>query len=144
MTSTGFEQVTVTPLKRIPTNGGDVLHALKRSDTGFLGFGETYFSWIEPGKVKAWKCHKRMTLNLVVPTGEVLFVLYEPTLQRFREELLGEARYVRLTIPPTVWFGFQGTASVNSLVMNIADVEHDPDEVQRASISSIEYQWRRR
>jgi len=144
MRPTGFEQVAVTPLKRILTNGGDVLHALKCSDEGFLGFGEAYFSWIEPGIVKAWKCHKRMTLNLVVPVGEVLFVLYEPTLDRFREELLGEARYARLTIPPTVWFGFQGTASVNSLVMNLADVEHDPDEVLRASISSIEYQWRRR
>ena len=144
MSNNSFERICVVPLKRISTKGGDVMHALKASDNGFSGFAEAYFSWIEKGAVKAWKCHQRMTLNLVVPIGEVLFVLYEPTLDRFREELLGEARYVRLTIPPTVWFGFQGTASVNSLVMNLADVEHDPDEVLRASISSIEYQWRRR
>jgi hypothetical protein len=41
------DNIHVTPLKRITTEGGDVMHALKNSDTGFNGFGEVYFSWVE-------------------------------------------------------------------------------------------------
>ena len=141
MSNNNFERICVVPLKRISTKGGDVMHALKASDNGFLGFAEAYFSWIEKGAVKAWKCHQRMTLNLVVPVGEVRFVLYEPNFEKFREEIVGETRYVRLTIPPAVWFGFQGIASVDSLVMNLANVEHDPDEVLRKPISSVDYCW---
>ena len=78
-----LDDIIVTPLKRIPTDGGDVMHALKFSDNGFKGFGEVYFSWIEQGIIKAWKRHQRMTLNLVVPLGEVRFVFHiaEPKLK---------------------------------------------------------------
>ena len=68
--------IVKTPLKRIPTVGGDVMHALKYSDNGFNGFGEVYFSWVERGAIKAWKCHQKMTLNLVVPLGEISFVFH--------------------------------------------------------------------
>ena len=68
--------ILVTPLRRITTDGGDVMHALKKSDIGYNGFGEVYFSWVEQGAIKAWKCHQRMTLNLVVPVGEVHFVFH--------------------------------------------------------------------
>ena len=71
-----LDDILVTPLKRIPTVGGDVMHGLKKSDNGFNGFGEVYFSWVEQGAIKAWKCHQRMTLNLVVPMGEVSFVFH--------------------------------------------------------------------
>ena len=50
-----LDDILVTPLKRIPTVGGDVMHGLKKSDNGFNGFGEVYFSWVEQGAIKAWK-----------------------------------------------------------------------------------------
>ena len=34
------------------------------------GFEEAYFSLIDKDAVKAWKRHKTMTLNLVVPLGD--------------------------------------------------------------------------
>ena len=68
--------IFVTPLKRIKTEGGDVMHALKKSDHRYNGFGEVYFSWVKQGAIKAWKCHQRMTLNLVVPMGEVRFIFH--------------------------------------------------------------------
>ena len=137
-----LDDILVTPLKRIPTDGGDVLHALKNSDPGFNGFGEIYFSLVEQGAVKAWKCHQSMTLNLVVPIGEVRFVFHLTNEKHsFRTENIGEERYVRLTVPPGIWFGFQGKASRSSLLMNVADIEHDPDEVERKSVSSFAYEW---
>ena len=44
--------VNITPLSIIDTKGGDVLHAMKMSDHGYSGFGEAYFSTIEPQAIK--------------------------------------------------------------------------------------------
>ena len=137
-----LDDILVTPLKRIPTDGGDVMHALKHSDNGFKGFGEVYFSWIEKGHIKAWKCHQLMTLNLVVPIGEVSFVFHLTNQKNsFRNENIGEERYVRLTVPPGIWFGFQGISSSRNLLMSLADMAHDPDEVLRKTTSEIDYNW---
>jgi dTDP-4-dehydrorhamnose 3,5-epimerase len=134
--------ILVTPLRRIPTIGGDVMHALKNSDNGFNGFGEVYFSWVERGAIKAWKCHQHMTLNLVVPLGEISFVFHIKDQENcFRTENIGEEKYVRLTVPPGIWFGFQGRGSSQSLLMNLADMAHDPDEVLRKKTSEIVYNW---
>ena len=134
--------ILVTPLRRIPTIGGDVMHALKDSDDGFNGFGEVYFSWVEQGAIKAWKYHQHMTLNLVVPLGEISFVFHIKDQENcFRTENIGEEQYIRLTVPPGIWFGFQGRGSGQSLLMNLADMAHDPDEVLRKNPSEIVYNW---
>ena len=138
----GLKDILTTPLKRISVEGGDVMHALKKSDNGFNGFGEVYFSWVEQGAIKAWKCHQHMTLNLVVPLGEISFVFHIKDQEKyFRTENIGEERYVRLTVPPRIWFGFQGKAFGRSLLMNLADMAHDPDEVLRKKTSEIVYNW---
>ena len=137
-----LDDILVTPLKRIPTVGGDVMHGLKKSDNGFNGFGEVYFSWVEQGAIKAWKCHQRMTMNLIVPVGEVGFVFHLTNqINGFRTENIGEERYLRLTVPPGIWFGFQGIATERSLLTNMADIAHDPDEVLRKKISEFDYHW---
>ena len=118
------------------------MHALKDSDDGFNGFGEVYFSWVEQGAIKAWKYHQHMTLNLVVPLGEVSIVFHLKDQEKyFRTENIGEERYARLTVPPGIRFGFQGKASGRSLLMNVADIEHHPDEVLRKPVSNIFYKW---
>ena len=72
-----IDGVYLTQLKDIGTNGGSVLHAMKKSDDGFRGFGEAYFSVVDYGIVRGWKRHREMTLNLVVPVGEIKFVLID-------------------------------------------------------------------
>ena len=142
MGTMNLDKILVTPLKCIPTSGGEVMHALKKKDHCFKGFGEAYFSWIDYKAIKAWKCHQRMTLNLIVPLGMVRFVFYlSEQKNNSRVEDIGEERYARLTIPPGFWFGFQGIASGRSLLMNVADIEHDPDEVLRKPVSNFLYDW---
>jgi dTDP-4-dehydrorhamnose 3,5-epimerase len=137
-----LEKIIVTPLANIYTQGGNVLHAMKSSDAGFSGFGEAYFSWIKDGEVKAWKVHKSMTMNIVVPHGDVRFVFYCSDLKTYREENIGTNRYARLTIPPGLWFGFKGIGSLGqSLVLNLANIPHNPSEVERLEISKIKYDW---
>ena len=142
MIDLSLDNIHVTPLKRITTEGGDVMHALKKSDTGFNGFGEVYFSWVEEAAIKSWKCHQLTTLNLVVPLGEVRFVFHLPEHKNeFRIEKLGNERYSRLTVPPGIWFGFQGVAPGSSLLMNVTDFEHHPNEVLRKNPSDFTYEW---
>lgn len=133
--------VTVTPLARIETAGGDVLHAMKQSDAGFAGFGEAYFSWVNAGAVKAWKRHTRMTMNLVVPLGQVRFVFCLEGGREFRVEEIGTDRYARITVPAGIWFGFQGLAEPRSLVLNLASIPHDAHEVERRTLADIPYGW---
>jgi dTDP-4-dehydrorhamnose 3,5-epimerase len=136
-----LSDIQVTPLRRIPTPGGDVLHALKASDPGFSGFGEVYLSEVRQGVVKAWKRHIRMTLNLVVPSGRVRFVFGTTTdTSEFRQVIIGPDDYARLTVPPGLWFGFQGLTT-NSLVLNVADIEHDPSEVERCPVDQLQFRW---
>lgn len=136
--------ILVTPLRRVETIGGDVLHGMKQSDAGYAGFGEVYFSWVSMDIVKAWKCHTQMTMNVAVPVGKVRFVfrcVNSDDIEEFRVEEIGEDRYVRLTVPPGIWFGFQGLGTPQSLVMNIASIPHDPNEVERMLLSDINYKW---
>ena len=67
----------LTPLKRIATPKGDVMHGLKASDPGYAGFGEAYFSLVNEGETKGWKRHFRMTLNLVCAAGRIRVVVRE-------------------------------------------------------------------
>ncbi len=133
-----MELIQKTNLKKIYQPNGDILHALKSTDDGFKRFGEVYFSKINHGSIKAWKRHLKMTLNLVCPIGKVKFVFYKEKLG-FETAIIGEEIYQRLTVPPGIWFGFQGMSSPFSLVMNLADIVHDPKEIERLSIECISF-----
>ncbi|MES2510140.1 MAG: dTDP-4-dehydrorhamnose 3,5-epimerase [Pseudomonadota bacterium] len=141
MGAVGLADILVTPLARISTEGGDVLHAMKVHDSGFAAFGEAYFSQVKCGAVKAWKCHLQMTMNVVVPVGMVRFVFKGAEKDDFRVEEIGVDRYMRLTVPPGIWFGFQGLASPQSLVLNIASLPHDVNEVRRMAVTEVNYAW---
>lgn len=142
MGSVSVDQIMVTPLRRVHAAGGDVLHAMRLDDLGFMGFGEAYFSQIELGVVKAWKRHLRMTMNLVVPVGCVRFVFLAEGSSTLRKEVLSETRYARITVPPGIWFGFQGLLVRQSVVLNLSNIPHDPQEVERLPVSEFEYKWK--
>ena len=142
--------VEIRPLRIIPAAGGPVLHMLKAQDPEFTVFGEVYCSEVEPLAVKAWKRHKLMTQHFIVPVGRVLFVLYDdrensPSQGTVLECELGRPdAYSLLTLPPMLWYGFKGLASAPSLIVNCADLAHQPDESQRADpdAARIPYVWK--
>ena len=131
-------QIIETPLRRIPLDTGDVLHGLKVSESSYSGFGEVYFSSIHPGVFKGWKRHNLMTMNLIVVSGLVRFIFYDNTNLR-SDYIIGDSNYSRLTIPPGFWFGFQGIASSTSILCNLSNIEHDPNEVERLPPSQFSY-----
>ena len=136
--------VIITPLDIINTPGGDVLHAMKGSSAGYSNFGEAYFSQVDNGAVKAWKRHREMTLNLVVPVGKIRFVLFDDRKlpkAKFQEVVISKDSYYRLTIPPKIWVGFQGLSDGVSMLLNIANIEHNQHEVDNRNIEEIEFNW---
>lgn len=142
MLKSNLKNITITQLSIFDVDEGRVMHGIKENDQGYFGFGEVYFSYIDYKAVKAWKKHNQMTLNLVVPFGKVRFVFCDPLRDgNYRVEDVGEGNYVRLTVPPGIWFGFQGIAMQPSLVTNIADLQHDSTEVERLAVSSFDYHW---
>ena len=134
----------ISPQKIISKTGGNIYHIMKDSDIGFFGYGEAYFSTIEPGFINAWKRHTKMTLNLVVPVGKIRFVIFDDRNsenKQFQQIILSKENYCRLTVPPMVWMGFQGLSNGRSMLLNIANIEHDPSEVDRLEIEKINYDW---
>ena len=135
--------VSVSSLKIIDTPGGNVMHAMKKTSSGYAGFGEAYFSKINKGANKARKRHKKMTLNIIVPVGSIRFVLVDSVSTsglNFQEVIISKENFCRLTIPPMIWMGFQGIES-ESILLNIANIEHDPDEVDKKNLEQINFNW---
>ena len=128
-------------LKIIDNINGAVMHGLRKSDSSFIGFGEIYFSNIKYESIKAWKRHLKMTMNLVVPVGTVKFVFYDEDNDTFDEHIIGKNDYFRITVFPEIWFGFKGLDKKENLVMNFANIEHNPEEVERRNINHFKYSW---
>jgi dTDP-4-dehydrorhamnose 3,5-epimerase len=138
-----IDGVELTPLKIIEVKDGNVLHALKKSDIGFEGFGEAYFSNVESGQIKGWKRHREMTLNLICPVGKIKFVLCDDRNGKnvFEEFIISLEDYSRLTVPPMIWFGFAGLSEENSMLLNIANILHNDAEIDRKDLKEIDYNW---
>ena len=133
-------------LNIIKAESGSVLHALKKTDLGFKEFGEVYFSTVKKDAVRAWKLHQKMTLNLMVPVGSVLFCFMDvreksSTLNETCKIILSQEPYFRLTVPPGIWFGFKGASDGLNLICNVADIPHDPQDVLRKDIDEIDIDW---
>ena len=124
----------------IPVLGGNVMHGMKKTDIGFKGFGEAYFSYIKKNKIKAWKKHLKMNLNLIVPFGTVMFVFMDES-GSFRKEIIGDKQTLRLSVPPGLWFGSKGIGREVNIILNISDIVHDDNEVIRKNISEINFDW---
>ena len=131
--------IIIKPLKKIHLEDGDVLHALKDSEDEFQGFKEAYFSTIKSNRIKAWKRHLNMTMNLIIPIGKVQFNFYDDNKILLNKTIVGEDNYCRITVPPMVWFGFKGLSSYTSYILNISDVPHDPLEVEREPLSFLNF-----
>lgn len=135
-----MDGVILTPLKRISTGKGDVMHAMKATDAGYCGFGEVYFSEVYAGEKKGWKRHNRMTLNLVVVRGEIKFYIYD---DREDSKTKGETveitlspdkNYQRLTLASGLWLAFEGVSKETSILMDLIPEPHDPTEADKREL----------
>jgi dTDP-4-dehydrorhamnose 3,5-epimerase len=147
--SSKIDGVITTELCQISDERGAVLHMLRSDALEFVRFGECYFSEVLPGAIKAWKRHRVQTQHLAVPVGRIRLVIYDdrvssPTQGNFQVLELGRPdAYVRLVIPPGLWYGFACISVTPALLANCADLPHDPaeSELWPANDSRIPYAW---
>jgi len=130
--------VILTPLKQIAHPKGDIFHAMKKSDKGFAGFGEAYFSTVNKSDVKGWKKHTEMTMNLVVVIGEVEFLVHNGI--DFFNVKLSKGNYQRLTVEPGLWVAFRGLSNEN-ILLNLASIEHSLNESENVDLDTFDYDW---
>lgn len=143
----GVAGVDVAELRQISDDRGTVLHMLRADAADFGGFGECYFSEVLPGAVKAWKRHRRQTQNLAAPVGRIRLVLIddrETGPPRVHAVELGRPdAYIRVRIPPGLWYGFTCVSRTSALLANCTDMPHDPDEceVRAWDDPAMPYRW---
>ena len=147
MDEINIDGIVLTPLKNIILPKGNILHGIKKDDNGFAGFGEAYFSTVNYNEVKGWNYHREMTLNLVVPIGKVTFIIYDDRKSgnskgSFFKVSLSTSNYKRLTIPPKLWVAFKGEDVDTNLILNIANIVHDENEIKKLDLKEIPYNFK--
>jgi len=144
-----IDDVLVRPLRTVVDGRGKVLQMLRVDSPEFIRFGEIYFSVVNPGCIKAWKRHRRMTQNLAVPVGRLRVVIFDPRADSESFKALkiiesGEDDYALITIPPGLWYGFQALSLTPALIANCTDLPHDSSEsetVDHSDMSIVPYAW---
>jgi len=140
-----IDGLIITPIRRIAIPKGDVRCLLKDGDPGFDGFGEAYCSSIEGLAVKAWKCHRRMTVNLVPIKGSTCLKVHddrpESTTRGETWSQILSPYLCRVTIPPELWFGLQGIGTEENIVLNLASLPHDDAECDELPPESFGSPW---
>lgn len=142
-----IEGIDLYPLKHIEVLNGDIYHALKSTDIGYVGFGEAYFSQIESGKIKGWKRHNKLVLNIVVIVGSIKFVFYDDrsgslSKVKYQEIILSPStNYQRLVVAPGLWMAFGGMGNTTSMLMDIIPEPHDINEADRLDLSFFPYNF---
>lgn len=129
-----------TRLAVIDNPKGVILRGIKASDSTFNGFGEAYFTTIHENETKGWKKHRRMHMSLIVPQGTVEFHVHWEQTRTTHTFLLGSTNYGLLSVPPGFWVAFSGRSPGTNLILNIASIEHDPQESVNADLSAFPYQ----
>jgi dTDP-4-dehydrorhamnose 3,5-epimerase len=144
-----IDGLKITLLKEIADRRGSVLHILRSDSHDFTTFGECYCSETLPGAVKAWKRHRLQTQNFSVPVGKLRLVLFDDRENSRTKgavsvvELGRPDHYARVTIPPGIWYGFSALGSAPALIVNCADIPHEPGESERLAENDtgIPYDW---
>ncbi|MDX1949270.1 MAG: hypothetical protein SFT90_02070 [Rickettsiales bacterium] len=137
----------INKIKRVHHPKGDILHALRKSEDSFKNFGEAYFSMTKFNEIKGWKTHLEARVNLIVPFGKMRFAIYdgdENGKGNFEEYLLSpdsEDSYLRITMPPKIWFAHRGEAKADNLLLVISNIEHYDAEIGRMSFDKVPYNW---
>ena len=106
---------------------GDIYKIINKKSKNFSGFGELYLSSLNKGMSKGWNFHKKMTLNLFVVKGRVMFFLKKDK-KVFRINLNEDQNEV-LTIKPKVWVKMVNLSLKESKFINFANLVHDKNEI---------------
>ncbi|MGC6367724.1 MAG: dTDP-4-dehydrorhamnose 3,5-epimerase [Candidatus Marinamargulisbacteria bacterium] len=132
------DQIILETLTKVKNPLGDLYH-ISKSNEFLEKVKEIYASTVLPGHFKGWKKHIKMTQKLVVPMGNVEFLLFDDRVsinKKMQSIIIGVDNYQRLIIPPNVWYGFRCHGDGVAIIINTPDMTHDPTEVERLPLDN--------
>ena len=138
------------PLAVINDPRGAIFKMFKKGSHSQEPIEEVYCSEILPGQIKAWKRHKVLVQNLVVPRGEIELVVYNPNLAladsaRIRRIRMGyPGCYKLVSLPAGLWYGFRCLSKSPALIVNCISRVYDDGEVERLAHDDLQipFSWR--
>lgn len=143
-----IEGIQIIKKKVISDDRGKILHMLRSDEKNFTKFGEIYFSYAYPKKIKAWHLHKKMTLNYAAAFGKIKIVLYDDreeskTRGEIQEIFLSNENHELISIPPMIWNGFASADDNVAVLANCSDIPHDKSEIVRLNFDDpkFPYDW---
>ncbi len=140
-----IDGVVITPLKQIRDDRGAVFHMLRRDADHFGGFGEVYFSVINPGVIKGWRKHTEMQSNLCCIQGRCKIVLMDEDAVVVQEIIIGSTidDYKLVTVPAGVWSAFSCIGEESAMLANCASILHREGEAENRSLETppLPYEW---
>lgn len=135
-----MKSIKVLNLKKKFNNKGSVIKLIQSSKLN--KFGELYISIIKKRKIKGWKFHNKMNMNLFVIQGKVRFVFYNLIEKKFLEIINSDKSSKRIFVPKKTWFAFQNLSSSQSKILNFSNIVHDPKESQNVNLNFFSYKWK--
>ena len=146
-----IQDVIIVKKQVISDDRGKILHMLRNDDENFNKFGEIYFSYVYPNKIKAWHIHKKMTLNYVAAFGKIKLVLYDDrknskTFGKIQEIFLSNQNHLLVSIPPNIWNGFTSADGNLAVLANCSNIPHDKEEISRLNFDDpkFPYKWNKK
>tara|TARA_B100000902_G_scaffold399352_1_gene469808 strand:+ start:14048 stop:14449 length:402 start_codon:yes stop_codon:yes gene_type:complete len=118
---------------------GNITKVINKSSKYYKGFGELYFSQIKKNKIKGWKKHTKMTMNIKVIMGKVKFILSKD-MKSFKKIIISENDKFLLTISKNIFFAFQGLDKKNE-ILNFSNIKHSKKECINLPLNRINYKW---
>jgi dTDP-4-dehydrorhamnose 3,5-epimerase len=146
--SNNIEGVIITPLQIFKDDRGSVFKMINSDEKTFDSFGENYISMCNPGVLKGWKYHYKVNQNMVCPIGNFEMVIYDsreasPTYRNIQKINFGENNYLRITLPPKIWYSFKNRGTSSAYIVNCVNLPHSPDEsiVEPIVSKIIPFNW---
>ncbi len=90
---------------------------------------EIYTTTVKLGCNRGWRRHLSATTRLSVIFGDIRVHIEDGASKHFLYNL-NSTNPSLLIIPQNYWFKFEGV-EMSSIVINMSNMKHDPDEVQR-------------
>lgn len=133
-------KVNYQTLKIIKNKKGDLVKILPKKKFLSTKIAEFYISEINPGKLKAWRFHKKTNQNIVLIEGKCLVVVIFK--KRFKKFILSYSKPGILHIPKKNWYGFKNLSKKKKVkILNFIDHKYFESEIKRKEISEISYKW---
>ena len=139
MDKVNLNKIRIEKYDIVKNENGIILKILNSKQSNLKFYKDAYFSFVKFNKIKGWKKHKRMTMTLMVPVGKVKFVFFIK--DKFKSIIISENKFLKIIVPPNIWFAFKGISKGKNVVFNLANLKHNDKEILRKEINEIKYNW---